>query len=215
MNHQRHDGGLPVHPVEAAEASSLRLQSAMRSRCWAALGLLENDLQRRARRRHRGRRKARKRQTAGRYASGTAITSLEEATTRPPRQRLAKVPMTISYFVEHARCSAAPAPVGPRRRCRGASSTKVRAPFGRASLRCPQPGDIALHAEHAFGDDHDGFGRRRVLQASAPGGFHVVGGGKRTVLRRRTQRAFHQAGLESCGRTTARRPSRPAAKSAA
>ena len=57
-----------------------------------------------------------------------------------------------------------------------------------------QVGDVAFHAEHAFGDDEDLLVRRAVLQAALEMLQVVVAEAHRA--RRRPQRAFHQAGVQ-------------------
>ncbi len=71
----------------------------------------------------------------------------------------------------------------------------MRAPYGLASFTMPaQVGDVAFHAEDAFGDDQDLLVGRAVFQAPLeviqivmPEAHHA---------RRRAQRALHQAGVQ-------------------
>ena len=60
--------------------------------------------------------------------------------------------------------------------------------------RAAQVGDVAFHAEDAFGNDEDLLVRRAVLQAPLEV-FHIVMTEPHRA-RRRPQRAFHQAGVQ-------------------
>ena len=116
---------------------------------------------------------------------------------KPPTDAsdLLNVPMTISTSSSTPRCSAAPAPVAPEHADAVRFVHVDARAVGLGELHdAAQIGDIAFHAEDAFGDDQNLLFGRAVFQAALEV-VHVVVAEPHGA-RRRPQRAFHQAGVQ-------------------
>ena len=168
----------------------------MRSRCWRRSRLLPHDLQGRADGRHRS-----GRQAGGEDERPRGVLQVihhgalggDEAAHRS--QRLAEGAHDDIDVVQHAQVLGR-AGAGGAQDADAVRFVHVDArAVGLGELEdAAQVGDIAFHAENAFGDDEDLFLGRAVFQAALEVVQIVVaephGAG------RRPQRAFHQAGVQ-------------------